>query len=74
VRGDYHLQAIGCGRGLIIHGARAVLDAQLRNSSLDVEAKADQLAKEHPEAEISRAVIEKNIARGNADAGVQPKR
>jgi hypothetical protein len=54
--------------------ADAVSDAQRRNSSLDVEAKTDQLVKDHPEAETSRAVIEKTLRDESADAGVQPKR
>jgi hypothetical protein len=52
----------------------AVSDAQRRNSSLDVEAKADQLVKDHPEAETSRAVIDKTLREESADAGMQPKR
>jgi hypothetical protein len=54
--------------------ADAVSDAQRRNSSLDVGATADQLVKDHPEAEISRAVIEKTLREESADPGVQPKR
>jgi hypothetical protein len=54
--------------------ADAVSDAQRRNSSLDVEAKADQLVKDHPEAETSRAAIEKTLREESVDAGVQPKR
>jgi hypothetical protein len=54
--------------------ADAVSDAQRRNSSLDVEAKTDQLLNDHPEAEASRAVIEKTLREESADAGVRPKR
>jgi hypothetical protein len=53
--------------------ADAISDAQRRNSSLDVEAKTDQLLKEHPEAETTRSVVEKSLREESADAGVRPK-
>jgi hypothetical protein len=54
--------------------ADAVSDAQKRNSSIDVDAKTDQLLKDHPEAEITRSVVEKTLREEIADAGVQPRK
>jgi hypothetical protein len=54
--------------------ADAVSDAQRRNSSLDVDAKTDQLLKDHPEAETTRSVVEKTLREESADAGVQPRK
>jgi hypothetical protein len=54
--------------------ADAVSDAQRRNSSIDVDAKTDQLLKDHPEAETTRSIVEKTLREESADAGVRPKR
>lgn len=54
--------------------ADAVSDAQRQNSSIDVEAKTDQLLKDHPEAETSRAVVEKTLRDESADAGVHVRK
>jgi hypothetical protein len=54
--------------------ADAVSDARRRNSSLDVDAKTDQLLKDHPEAETTRSVVEKTLREESADAGVQPRK
>jgi hypothetical protein len=54
--------------------ADAVSDAQRRNSAIDVEAKADQLLKDHPEAETARSVVEQTLREESADAGVQPRK
>jgi hypothetical protein len=53
--------------------ADAVSDAQRRNSSIDVDAKTDQLLRDHPEAETTRSVVEKTLREESADAGVQPR-
>jgi hypothetical protein len=54
--------------------ADAVSDAQRRNSSIDVEAKTDQLLNDHPEAETTRSVVEQALREESADAGVQPRK
>ncbi|WP_394891635.1 hypothetical protein ACG873_10370 [Mesorhizobium sp. AaZ16] len=54
--------------------ANAVSDAQRRNSSIDVDAKTDQLLKDHPEAETTRSMVEKTLREESADAGVQPRK
>ncbi len=54
--------------------ADAVSDAQRRNSSIDVDAKTDQLLKDHPEAETTRSIVEKTLREESADAGVQPRK
>jgi hypothetical protein len=51
-----------------------VSDAQRRNSSIDVDAKTDQLLKDHPEAETTRSVVEKALREESAHAGVQPRK
>jgi hypothetical protein len=52
--------------------ADAVSDAQRKNSSIDVDAKTDQLLN-HPEAETARSVVEQTLHEESADAGVQPR-
>jgi hypothetical protein len=54
--------------------ADAVSDAQRRNSLIDVDAKTDQLLKDHPEAETTRSIVEKTLREESADAGVQPRK
>jgi hypothetical protein len=54
--------------------ADAVSDAQRRNSSIDVEAKTDQLLKDHPEAETTRSVVKEALREESVDAGVQPRK
>jgi hypothetical protein len=44
------------------------------NSSIDVDAKTDQLLKDHPEAETTRSIVEKTLREESADAGVQPRK
>jgi hypothetical protein len=51
--------------------ADTVSDAQKRNSSPDLEAKADQLLRNHPEADATRSEIEETLRAEIADAGIQ---
>jgi hypothetical protein len=44
------------------------------NPSLDVNAKTDQLLKDHPEAATTRSIVEKTFREESADAGVQPRK
>ena len=43
------------------------------NPSLDVNAKTDQLLKDH-EAATTRSIVEKTLREESADAGVQPRK
>ena len=56
---------------LALEIADTVSYAQKRNSSLDLEAKADQLLRHHPEADATRSEIEEALRDEIADAGVQ---
>jgi hypothetical protein len=56
---------------LALEIADTVSYAQKRNSSLDLEAKADQLLRNHPEADATRSEIEETLRDEIAEAGVQ---
>lgn len=54
--------------------ADAIAEAQRRNSWIDVDGKADQLLKDHPEAETSRSDLEETLQEESANAGVRPRK
>ena len=57
---------------LAVKIADVVAAAKRRRTPLDLEAKAECLEKDHPEAEASRALIVETLREESAAAGAMP--
>jgi hypothetical protein len=57
---------------LAVKIADTVAAAKRRRVQLDVEAKAERLLKDHPEAKASRAVIAETLREESAAVGTAP--